>query len=220
MRREAMTRRLVAALLFSGALLIQAAVPSIAHAAKPLSPQEEQANLKKADESLERISKKAPQVKQLLQELRGPQDHDRATKQLGMDALLLNPHFANQIETPLGQALYIPRQISERDAGRKSLYFIKAGEEVMTGIYVIGPTIYYRVVRRDTGEGIPAQTGDLYTDIITTQENEVVSETQGTLTVLDPARGIGTFEPTDKLAGSPEALENSIAWWGWSFYLG
>ena len=207
-----MTRSLVATLMFSGVLLISSAVPSIAYAVEATPPGAQQANPGNAEQALDRASQQAPHLKPLLQEIRGPQDHDRATRQMRTDALLLNPHFATQIETPLGQALYIPRQISEREGGRKSLYFIKAGEEVMTGIYVIGPTIYYRVVRRDTGQGPQAQTGDLFTDLITTQENEIVAEAQGTLTILDPTKGIGSFQPVDKLAAS-------VTWYAWSFIL-
>jgi hypothetical protein len=162
-------------------------------------------------------TRRVPQLGALLKEIRSPDDHDRATEQLGLAAKLLNLNFASKFQTPIGEALYIPIQISKREGGRQSLYFLMSGKEATTGVLIIGMDIYYRVVRRDSGKETPAQTGDRYTDSIYSLNGEVISQTPGTLHVLDPSRGIGKFLP-DALSTNKEASKSPCGWYAWSFY--
>jgi hypothetical protein len=150
-----------------------------------------------------------PHVAALLDEIQGPDDHDRATRALGLEAKLYNLNFSSGVETPIGPSLYLPIQISEREGGRKSTYFLTAGEEVVTGTYVVERAPYDRAVRRDTGESMPAATGDWYTESIVSANREVVSQRAGQLSVVDWSKGQGEIAyPRQK-----------CVWWFWSFYM-
>src|SRR5439155_16646299 len=64
---------------------------------------------------------------------------DAATKNLGFPAFLLNFYLATSVNlSPIGleAAVHIPVQITEREGGRKSLYDLAQGEQVLAGIYV------------------------------------------------------------------------------------
>ncbi|HEX8818873.1 MAG TPA: hypothetical protein VF794_03035 [Archangium sp.] len=181
----------------------------------PRKDENQQSNQKKADEVMTKAQQQVPQLGRVMSELRGPDDHDRATAALGLEATLANFHMRSTVTTPLGPALHIPVQISKRDGGRKSLYFIKTGEQVIAGVYVIGSELYYRAVRRDSGEHVPAETGDLFTESILSTDGAVVHESQGRLQILDFSRGMGMLEPV--AGGNSLAAPDASVWVGWSF---
>jgi hypothetical protein len=102
----------------------------------------------------------------------------------------------------LGSAVYIPVQISQREGGRKSLYYLNAGEEVLAGIFVTGQGIALKFIKRDTGSSLPAQTGDMYSIRVTNLAGEVIVQEQGGLEVVNPATGSGQI--TTAIAGIQE----------------
>src|SRR3989442_2880822 len=62
---------------------------------------------------------------------------DEVTKNLNMPASLLNFYFATSLDLSLvglGHVVHIPVQISKREGGRKSILYLEAGEETLTGI--------------------------------------------------------------------------------------
>ena len=99
----------------------------------------------------------------------------------------------------LGNAVYIPVQISQREGGRKSLYYLNPGEEVLAGIFVTGQGIALKFIKRDTGSSLPAQTGDMYSIRVTNLAGEVIVQEQGGLDVVDPSTGSGQI--TTAIAG-------------------
>src|SRR5437762_1482286 len=88
---------------------------------------------------------------------------DAVTKNMGMPASLLNFYLATRVdlssstEIGIGKAVYIPVQITEREGGRKSIYGLLPGEEVLVGIYVTDEAIALRYMERKTGSSLPAQ---------------------------------------------------------------
>jgi len=132
-------------------------------------------------------------------EVQQSSDLDTKTKDLGMPASLLNFYFATKVDLSsigLEAAVYIPVQISEREAGRKSLYYLDQNEEVLVGIYVTGEGIALRLVKRVTGTGLPAQIGDVYSTKITNREGKSVFEGQAVLEQFDSTTGKGHFNVT------------------------
>ena len=123
-----------------------------------------------------------------------PDKLDATTKNLGMPASLLNFYFATQADLSsigLGKAVHIPVQVSEREGGRKSIYYLDQNEEILAGIYVTSEGLALRFVRRVTGSSLPAQAGDVYSTRITNRAGELVFEGQETLQAFDPQTGEG-----------------------------
>jgi hypothetical protein len=132
----------------------------------------------------------------LIELVERPEDIDQATKDLGKPAYLLNFHLATPVSIPgigLDQAVHIPVQITEEcyDGGRKSLYFLEPGEEVLSGIYVTSNGIALSYIKRETGLDTPAEDGDVYSVTITNRDGEVAHEGYGYLEILDPTYGVG-----------------------------
>jgi hypothetical protein len=182
--------------------------------------QEDSNTYERASKLIEKGRQQVPELGRLVSEIRGPEDHDRATAALAMNASLVNIHLSTKVTTPLGPALHIPIQISKREGGRKSLYFISPREQIIAGIYIIDSTIYYRAIRRDSGNAIPAETGDVFTELILARDGTVVHEAQGMLRILDFSRGVGVLEPiVGASAGETEPVPNSKVWVLWSCVL-
>jgi hypothetical protein len=146
-------------------------------------------------------------VDALKKSVRSPEDIDGVTRRLGIEPRLLNFNLATPVDLSdagLGKAVHIPVQITSREGGRKSLYFLNPGEEVLAGVFVTDDGLALRYVKRLTGRGTPASTGDTYETRLTTTRGEAIHQEQGRLEVLDPEHGIGQFVPMgDKGGGSP-----------------
>lgn len=149
-----------------------------------------------------------------------PADIDQATKELAIEPRLLNYYAATSSDLTsigLGRTTYIPVQISEREGGRKSLYFLNSGEETLAGLYIGQDGVMLRYVARLSGEGVPAHSGDNYAERITTQNGEELFTGQGHLDVLNPEKGIGRVTLTHTLTGKPLGEPQVSVWLGWSF---
>ena len=135
-------------------------------------------------------------VKELSKRALQPDELDEVTKNLGIPAFLLNFYLATSVDLSsigLGNVVHIPVQITKREGGRKSLYYLNPGEATLAGIYVTNQGIALRFMERVTGRSLPAQTGDVYFERITNREGEVISQREGTLEIVDPLTGTGKF---------------------------
>src|SRR6266566_5138071 len=102
-------------------------------------------------EDTARIPELPPLAAKLFQQVYHPDEIDEATKNLQIPASLLNFYLATPIDLSsvgLGQAVHIPVQITAREGGRKSLYYLKAGEEMLEGIYVTNQVIALHFIKR------------------------------------------------------------------------
>ncbi|PEE81746.1 hypothetical protein [Bacillus toyonensis] len=156
----------------------------------------------KAKNILKKASYLVPGLVDIAKQIKSPSDLDSICASLDLHPCLANFSLATVSETPLGRGLHIPVQISSLEGGRKSLYFLDPGEETLAGMYVIGEKIFKRYVRRESGDGIPARTGDIYTERITTLEGITVEEITGSVEIWDPGLGIGaliTDEPEPRV---------------------
>jgi hypothetical protein len=166
-------------------ILAMVALLSISHASTP-QPYSVQAVL----------PEQPPQLDQLTGMVNHPLEIDSATKALNIPSRLVNFYLATPADLSgfdigLGRAVHIPVAIANREGGRKSLYYLEPGEEVLAGIFVTGDSLALRYVKRETGEGVPARTGDQYSVRIATRDGATLYQDQGTLTVLDPEKGKG-----------------------------
>jgi hypothetical protein len=157
-----------------------------------------------------------------------PDELDDVTARMGIPPILVNPHLATQVDLSgigLDKATYIPVQISTKLGGRKSLYFLRAGEKILSGIFVTSQGLGFRYTTRESGNTIPAQGGDRYTEEFRTADAKIVARLQGSLEVGDISRGEGrlVFD-----SGEPAPLEAAArrgrartrcTWFAWSFYL-
>jgi hypothetical protein len=135
-------------------------------------------------------------LKEKLVAVQDPSELDEATKNMGMPAALLNFYLATQEDLSaigLGKAVYIPVMISQREGGRKSIYFLDQNEEVLAGIYVTNQGIALKFMKRVTGSSLPAQAGDVYFERITNRDGELIYEGSTKLVVFDPQTGAGKF---------------------------
>lgn len=142
------------------------------------------------------LPEEPPQLQQLMEMVSHPREIDAATQELNIPARLINPYLATPadltgLEIGMGEAVHLPVAIADREGGRKSLYYLEPGEEVLAGIFVTGHSMALRYLKRETGEGVPARTGDEYSLRITTRDGDTLYEDRGTLTVLDPEKGMG-----------------------------
>lgn len=162
-------------------------------------------------------------VEELKTLVSGPQDIDGATNELGIPAELLNVNLATAsnlefLNIGLKNAVYIPRQVSDREGGRKSLYFLCKGETAMAGIYTAESGILKRFVTRLSGESKPAKTGDLYMEELKTLDGRLIYQGTGTLNILDAKLGIGQIKlaQTNARQYSVGAKDEVMVWVLWS----
>jgi hypothetical protein len=137
-------------------------------------------------------------LKEKFKEVDHPKELDKTATDQGMPASLLNFYLATQVDLSwlnLGKAVFIPVQIAEREGGRKSVFFLDQGDEVLTGIYVTCEGIALRFVKRVTGISLPAQIGDVYCTTIKNRDRVPVFEVQEKLLRFDPQTGAGQFGP-------------------------
>src|SRR5690349_20424083 len=120
-------------------------------------------------------------AKEIFNGVQDPSGLDAATKNAGKPAFLLNFYLATQADLSpmgLGTVVYIPVQISDREGGRKSVYFLDQNEEVLIGIYVTSEGLALKFMKRETGTTSPAQPGDVYSTRITNRDGELIFECQ------------------------------------------
>lgn len=152
-----------------------------------------------------------------------PDEIDRATQELGIPAALVNPALSTSLDLKflgLGPAVHIPVQITDRAGGRKSLYYLRPGERVLTGLIAARGEIISRFTTRETGSAIPAATGDEFSEEFRTADGTVVATLRGTLEVRDRSRGHGSLTFTD---GSPDSVDRAVKsgdrrGWIWIFW--
>jgi hypothetical protein len=153
-----------------------------------------------------------------------PSDLDTATKGMNKPASLLNFHFATTVDLSLiglGQAVYIPVQITDREGGRKSIFFLRQEDgEVLTGIFVTREDgIALRFMKRVSGSSLPAQPGDVYSTRITDRaEKNLIFEGEAKLRAFKPPlEGWGHFnDPENEGTTNTPPLEISSSCYVWS----
>jgi hypothetical protein len=150
--------------------------------------------------------------------VRRPEQIDGATKRLRIEPALINFNLATPVDLSdigLGKAVYLPIQVSDREGGRTSLFFLSPGEKVLAGIFVSDDGVALRYVTRLDGRSNPARTGDLYETTVTNMQGEAIHQEQGRLRVIDPEHGIAEFIP---LGGgrSAGARTRGSVWMLWS----
>src|SRR5947209_20214773 len=92
-----------------------------------------------------------PILEKLTELISHPDQIDRVSNKLSVPAVLLNFHLASPADFSsigLGNGIFIPVQITKRKGGRKSLYYLNPGEEILTGIFVTNQAIVLRYIRR------------------------------------------------------------------------
>ena len=145
-------------------------------------------------------------------EVNHPADIDAATDRLGISPFLINPYLATTVDMSfigLGVGFNLPIQISGRQGGRRSLYFLRPGEKVLASIVATSKALVLRYVSRETGCSIPAQGGDEYSEEFRNIEGNVLSHCKGKLEILNAAKGEGRLVfPED----SPASKWRWILW--------
>lgn len=208
---------IVAAVLLMVAFVAESTKPSFAqysHRYGPPSPFRRRESI--------RLPEVPPAAKRLEASVRRPEDLDGATERLGINSQLLNFHLATPVDLSymgLGKAIHIPAQISDRKGGRKSIFFIQPGEEVLAGIFVIEDGVALRYVKRRNGWGTPATAGDTYEIRVTTIQGETIYQEQSRLEVVDLRRGTGQLVPMrGRGQGNSQAATSVLMLWS-SLYL-
>lgn len=151
---------------------------------------------------------------------KGVQFIDEVTEQMEIPAKLLNYNLATKV--PLGMygldmadAVHIPVQVSTRSGGRSSIYYIKKGETVMTGIFVSGDMIIRRFISRLTGISDVAKSGDRYAERLLDSNGNVLFSGEGTLEIIDFSIGEGIlkYDKMSKSAPKTRATDKSVSVW-------
>ena len=133
-------------------------------------------------------------IARLQAEVNHPADIDAATDRLGISPFLINPYLATTVDMSfigLDRGVNLPIQITARQGGRRSLYFLRPGEKVLAGIVATSRGLVLRYVSRETGHSIPAQGGDEYSEEFRDMEGNVLSHSKGKLEILNAAKGEG-----------------------------
>jgi len=158
-----------------------------------------------------------PAIKDKFIGLAGQTDElDQVTREIGAPAYLLNFYCATPIDLSsigLGKALHIPVQVSQREGGRKSVFDLSPGEEVLVGIIVTNEGLALRFMTRKTGNSSSAQTGDIYSTRITNREGEAFFESEGPLEIGTTSEDRAHFRTTAAMLSGTQvpALDG-----GWS----
>jgi hypothetical protein len=157
-----------------------------------------------------KLSEMPPALADLSATVRGPEQIDAATGRLGIPPRLLNFNLATPVDMSdvgLGKAVHIPVQISSREGGRKSIFYLESGEEALAGIFVTDDGLALRHVRRLSGKGLPAQTGDMYETKVTTVKGEDVYRVKSRLEILDAEHGKGRLVPVEGSGAATKVKE-------------
>lgn len=156
--------------------------------------------------------------------VRQPADIDRATELLGIPASLVNPALSSSVDLTflgLGLAIHIPVQVSDRDGGRKSLYYLQPGERALTGFLATKDALISRYTTRESGNSMPAATGDEYSEELRGADGSVIAKLYGKLEIEDLSRGHGALTFS---RGTPESVDKMVkdrpnlswVWYFWS----
>lgn len=140
-----------------------------------------------------------PKLDQLKEMVNNPSEIDGATIELGIPPFLLNLGLAvatdlSFLNIGLGKAVYVPRQVTDRDGGRKSQYKLCKGETTQAGVYFSESGMMLRFVTRVTGDTKNAKTGDIFMEQYRTREGRLIYEGTGVLQITDERKGIGQYE--------------------------
>jgi len=175
------------------------------------------------DPAIIAIEELPPQLEELKALVNNPAEIDNATAALSIPPFLLNLYLATStnlrfLNIGLNEAVYIPRQITERDGGRKSQYLLHKGETTQAGVFMADSGMMLRYVTRLTGESEYAQTGDIYREQYLTRDGKLIYEADGTLEIVDITKGIGKYTLVQtktpqyaQVTGDPE-----VVWILWS----
>jgi hypothetical protein len=169
------------------------------------------------------IDELPPKLDELKAIVNSPAEIDNATTALGIPPFLLNLYLATStnlrfLNIGLNEAVYIPRQITERDGGRKSQYLLRKGETTQAGVFIADSGMMLRYVTRLTGESEFAQTGDIYREQYITRDGKLIYEADGTLEIVDITKGIGkyTLVQTQTPQYAQVTEEPEVVWILWS----
>ena len=148
-----------------------------------------------------------------------PEELDQATDKLGIAPSLMNLKLATPADLSflnigLGEAVYLPQQITEKAGGRKSAYRLAKGESTTPGVFITGQGMLQRVITRMTGESCTAKSGDIYREQYLTMDGKLVYEAAGVLEIEDETNGIGKYElhQTDTAQYAVKAGSETEVW--------
>lgn len=152
-----------------------------------------------------------------------PADIDGATDRLGIPPALVNPALSSAVDLGfigLGTAVHVPVQVSPKAGGRKSLYFLRTGERVLSGLLMTPDGVISRYTTRESGNSMPAATGDEFSEELRGPDGDVVATLYGTLEVEDRSRGHGSLIFS---GGSPARVDKMLKGradyrWVWYFW--
>jgi hypothetical protein len=154
-------------------------------------------------------------IARLQAEVHHPDEIDAATERLGISPSLINPYLATAVDVSflgLGDGVNLPVQISRRQGGRSSLYFLHPGEKVLVSLVATSGGVVFRYVSRDTGSSMPARGGDEYSEEFRDLTGKVLLARRGELEVLDAERGIGRFLTRGEGEGEGRGWWISVFW--------
>jgi hypothetical protein len=164
-----------------------------------------------------------PITSELSLQVNHPSEIDGKCEELGVTAILANYFLATPVDLSylnmnLSEGVHLPRQISTREGGRQSLYYLQVGETAMAGIITTEDSLMVRYVTRVTGTGVHAQTGDIYREQLRSRSGELIYEGEGTLHILDINKGKGKIhlEQTSTPQYSQSAETKTEVWILWS----
>ncbi len=143
-------------------------------------------------------------IDQLQARATNPESLEAVCRELGIESHLFNVFLAINIDLShmfLGQGIMIPTMISSTPGGRQSILELKAGERVLTGVFVNGKTLALRYLTRETGESKVAP-GDKYYEEWLSRSGNVLSTGFGKVETVDHSTGNASI----RLTSSPRRL--------------
>lgn len=172
------------------------------------------------------IESTPPKLEQLKEMVNKPSEIDAATIELGIPPFLLNLGLATATDLAflnigLDKAVYVPRQVTDREGGRKSQYLLCKGETTQAGVYFTDCGMLLRFVTRVTGDTKNAKTGDVFMEQYRSRDGRLIYEGTGVLKITDEKKGIGEYElaQTDTPQYSVGAKTSVKVWIIWSAIL-
>jgi hypothetical protein len=169
------------------------------------------------------LSATPPKMDALVAMVNAPADIDDATIELGIPPILMNiqlavPFDLSFLNIGLANSVYVPRQITAREGGRKSLYLLCVGETAQAGVYFTSCGMLVRYVTRLTGDSSKAKSGDIYMEQLKTRDGRLVYEGTGVLKIIDIKKGMGEIllAQTKTPQFSVGAKETPSVWIIWS----
>jgi hypothetical protein len=149
-----------------------------------------------------RLEGTPPVMESLVNATSNPSEIDENCNELNVPAILANYNLATPIELSylnigLSKGVYIPKQITTREGGRKSLYNLSIGESVIAGIILSEDCMMLREVTRLAGTNDDfAENGDIYQERLLSRNGVLIYEGEGPLEITDEAKGQGNISLT------------------------